>query len=490
MRRLQCGHPLNVFPLGNAFLDDSAQQRRSQGLGNLQRLGDERLLQLLRWLDVSSLGRCCQCSCMMRGFAAAEELWQPLVMNQVLAAAGSENCCRDGFNGFSWKGRTWREAFLRSRSGPPPPRTARTPRIYSDVLYRGFFYAATELNPSWLSTETIQRVSHDISPHDFLERFEQQSCPVIVEGCVKHWPAMHWSRDTLVSRFGAVPFAAGAADFPLELWYDYAQSNTDDVPLFIFDKYFASRAPELLKDYEVPKIFHGRDLFNFLGEQRPDFRWLLIGFRRSGSKWHLDPNKTCAWNAVVRGRKRWLLLPPGCPPPGVHPSKDGAEVTQPVSLLEWFSNFYEELQRHVEANPAWELKEGTCGAGDLVFIPSGWWHCVLNLDDDTIAVTQNYASETHVSSVRRFLSERRDQVSGVSSARDRETLAERFDEALSRHRPDLLMANDTLRKAPADSKVPMASGFSFWDHLRSTGKSLSFEERDQKRPRLTEGSEQ
>ena len=52
---------------------------------------------------------------------------------------------------------------------------------------------------------------------------------MIVEGCVKHWPAMHWSRDTLVKRFGAVPFAAGATDFPLQLWYDYAQSNTDDV---------------------------------------------------------------------------------------------------------------------------------------------------------------------------------------------------------------------------------------------------------------------
>ena len=52
---------------------------------------------------------------------------------------------------------------------------------------------------------------------------------MIVEGCVKHWPAMRWSRETLLRRFGALPFAAGAADFPLELWYDYAQSNTDDV---------------------------------------------------------------------------------------------------------------------------------------------------------------------------------------------------------------------------------------------------------------------
>ena len=36
--------------------------------------------------------------------------------------------------------------------------------------------------------------------------------------------------------------------------------SLSQVPLFIFDKYFASRAPELLKDYEVPKIFHGRGL--------------------------------------------------------------------------------------------------------------------------------------------------------------------------------------------------------------------------------------
>lgn len=89
MRRLQRNHPLNVFPLGNAFLDETAQLRRQQGLGTLQRLGDEGVLQLLRWMDTTSLGHCSNCSCMLRGFAASEELWQPLVMAKFLPAAGA-----------------------------------------------------------------------------------------------------------------------------------------------------------------------------------------------------------------------------------------------------------------------------------------------------------------------------------------------------------------------------------------------------------------
>lgn len=475
--KLSSSHPCGVYPLGNSLIDPQARSKRAARLGSFSRFDDELILSLVCAVPPVANCRLACTSSVFRAFCGQEELWREFCL-QLLASTGRIEWSAYG---------SWKSTFVKSSAFHGASKaTLHTVQVYSDVLYRSFFCAAAELNSRWLERETIQRVSaQDLTSSDFVRRFEGQSCPVILEGCAQEWPAMQkWSKETLLERFGDVPFECGPCELPLKVFYAYAEANIDDVPLFVFDRSFATRAPSMLEDFEVPAVFRGRDLFDLLGTARPDHRWLLVGSRRSGSKWHYDPNKTCAWNAVVRGRKRWLLLPPGCPPPGVHPSRDGAEVSQPVSLIEWFFNFYSDLRRLVDTSPAWDLKECTCGPGDAVFVPCGWWHCVLNLDDDTIAVTQNYASETHVHSIRRFLREKKDQVSGTKA---RESLADLFDAALARERPDLLSQteDDSVHKAACeahtgsggDAQVAAPNAFSFWDHLRSTGKSLTFGDR-------------
>ena len=51
-------------------------------------------------------------------------------------------------------------------------------------------------------------------------------------------------------------------------------------------------------------------------EKKPNWGCCLQGPERSGSSFHKDPNSTSAWNAVLRGSKKWILYPPHVTPPG------------------------------------------------------------------------------------------------------------------------------------------------------------------------------
>lgn len=53
----------------------------------------------------------------------------------------------------------------------------------------------------------------------------------------------------------------------------------------------------------------------------------------------------------------------GSPPPGVHPSPDGADVAAPVSIIEWFLNFYDEAR---------QSKVGQT-------LTRGWRHCCVRI---------------------------------------------------------------------------------------------------------------
>lgn len=261
------------------------------------------------------------------------------------------------------------------------------------------------LKPAWLCKDNIERRAN-LSREEFFRVYEQGNKPVVVTDVVPQWPAYQkWSDEYLLAAFGQQRLEAGAASLSFPHYLNYCRHTRDDAPLYIFDPRFAEKSPMLAADYHVPEYF-SEDLFSVMGARRPHHRWLIIGPARSGSVWHVDPNATSAWNAVLRGCKKWILFPPGCPPPGVHPSRQGDEVTQPVSLSEWYFNYYEQL-RDCDVKPI----ECLLRAGEIMYVPHGWWHCVINTEY-TVALTQNYVGAHNLVPVAEFLLRRRGDVSG------------------------------------------------------------------------------
>ena len=215
------------------------------------------------------------------------------------------------------------------------------------------------------------------------------------------------------------------------------KSNADESPLYLFDRSFVSKMSLATSksdpnpSYSIPSCF-GEDLFAVLGNKRPDDKWLIIGPARSGSTYHKDPNATSAWNAVLRGSKYWIMFPTtpySPPPPGVYVSADQSEVTSPLSIAEWLLGF------HAEARRTPGCIEGVCNEGEILHVPSGWWHLVVNLEE-SIAITQNFVPRAHLSGVLGFLKDKREQVSGFK----KEVLDpfKAFVEGMRREYPELL----------------------------------------------------
>ena len=69
---------------------------------------------------------------------------------------------------------------------------------------------------------------------------------------VEKWPAMQkWSREHLKDSFAGCQVTVGDYEMRFKDFLQYLDLNSDDMPLYLFDKEFATKAPQLADDFQV-----------------------------------------------------------------------------------------------------------------------------------------------------------------------------------------------------------------------------------------------
>ncbi|KAL2072812.1 hypothetical protein VTL71DRAFT_12155 [Oculimacula yallundae] len=426
-------HPLGVKPAGNQYTAPSIARNLT---GSFQAFPDEILALFLEYLDTPI-------PCVP--WVPHANFCMHSIHFQNKANGFRSPTCKSG--SFTWRG-TWRSTYLNLK--PEQTSQIQCNNVFSDVLYRPFLCTHTSLLPYTTnipSRNAIPRLAN-LTPSEFSSQWSAK--PFILTQPVRSWPVYQtWNTQTLLEKYRDVRFRAEAVDWTLSTYVDYMSNSSDESPLYLFDRNFVEKMslntnttnpnsssssdttsqPQAPPPAYTPPTCFGSDLFSVLGSLRPAHAWLILGPPRSGSTYHKDPNSTSAWNAVLTGSKYWIMFPPSTPPPGVYVSADDSEVTSPLSIAEWLLEF------HSEARKSAGCVEGVCKAGEVLHVPSGWWHLVVNIET-SLAVTQNFVSEGGVKNVLRFMRDKGEQISGF--AKEVDDPYSLFLEGLRREYPALL----------------------------------------------------
>lgn len=388
-------HPLGVKPQGNSLLSDlnTEYETRKRSLGVLSILPDEVLQSLFQSIkELSTLKSLLYTSKYLYVFLSDEELWKKWYLSNTSSKLELE-----------WKG-SWKQTVINQ------PDLNFQVNFNSDIIYRPF--QVSNINYMKLFHNLIQEETHN-KAHEInlpgripryktlsIQDFEATSDPFILTN--EEWPK--WSLERLHQQFGNVKFQQESVNWTLNNYLKYLRQNQDENPLYLFDCH-STAMKHFKNEYKVPEIFQ-KDYFKLLGDSRPDHSWLIIGGARSGSTFHKDPNNTCAWNACISGMKLWVMLPPSITPPGVMVDADESEVTSPVGIGEWvLSGFYNDVIKLPET------LVGITFPGECMYVPSNWWHLVINLQD-SIAITENFVPNNNLTNVLKFFKEKPNQISG------------------------------------------------------------------------------
>lgn len=240
------------------------------------------------------------------------------------------------------------------------------------------------------SQNRVER-AQGVSPAQFQERYAARCVPVILTDLMSEWPAMRkWSLDFFEERFGDRRVGGGSAVAASTMGEGIrkirASLHNGEVAPYLHQIPIPKQLPELFEDLVPPIVHVTRDRMGSRLMPRA-FRYLdgnselFIGGPGAGfSLLHYDLYHQHVFIAQVLGRKVFRVFSPAdsaC----VYPDPEHPHVSR---IPNAFAVEPERFPAFAGASPI----DFVLNPGEVVFVPSGWWH-TTKMTDVTISVAWN-----------------------------------------------------------------------------------------------------
>lgn len=235
---------------------------------------------------------------------------------------------------------------------------------------------------------SIDRVKK-ISKAAFEKDFVIPSRPVILEGLAREWKATReWNLASLEERCGEAPILmADNVNNPFASASERKKVSVLDAIQYIrrveagseelagdyaAGWHYKHSCDFLSDDFEIPDLFADNYIERLPKSIGYDWSSIFIAHSKNHSPLHTDSFFVSVWLAVVHGQKTVRLIAP----------REDGKVTNGLNT------FDEDTAAGLEEDGV-PVFEGRVSAGDILFIPAGWWHEVRN-DSVSIAISNNF----------------------------------------------------------------------------------------------------
>lgn len=226
-------------------------------------------------------------------------------------------------------------------------------------------------------------------------------------------------------------------------WLDHAHLG---VPGYLKDWHFNAaweRSHAGQPPYEVPEWFQDDWLNEFcqVGDlNQSDFKFLYLGPAGSCTRMHHDVYRSYSWSYNVYGTKLWIMFPEGKEPRSI----EGNIVNNTELIREWFvkasqrselvmdDELYDIILGGLPADCPSKPLLSVQSPGDAIFVPSGWYHEVHNLEE-TLSLNTNWFNGHSLSRVNQFLlSEQAATQNALADCKETTNSHEEWDELVQR----------------------------------------------------------